>query len=698
MRNKKRYISGLLCVFLCTHAIAQNGKEQSDASIIEATIEMIAENAEDEDIDYTTLFDELNYLISHPINLNNCTSEDLSGLMLLNEIQINSLLSHIDVNGKLIAIYELQSISGFDLQTIINILPFVRVKRDFETLSITPKEVFKNGKHELFLRTQVLLEDQKGFLPIDSADLAASPNSRYVGSKPKVYTRYRFKYGRNISIGFTGEKDAGEEFFSGSQEQGYDYLSGHIFARDLGVVKRLAIGDFQVQLGQGLTMWSGLAFGKSADVMNIKKSAQIIRPYTSVDENAFLRGAATTIAIKNFEVTAFFSKKKIDANISVADTNSQEVIEVTSFQQSGTHATPGELEDKDAIDETLFGGNIAYKTRRLKIGATVSSSAYSANLNRNLAEYSQFDFSSDANLNFGADYSYIFKNVNVFGEVSRSKNGGMAYLNGAIISLDSRLSLSIFHRHYDRNFQNLFSNAIGESSRNVNEDGWYIGAVSRINRRWTLSAYYDVFEFPWLRFRTDAPSIGSEWLVQLNYKPSKKIEMYIRGRREIKQENETGISEGIDYLVNRKRTYLRYHVSYKVSDELRLKSRLEVSEFILGDREPEKGFLVYQDVSYKMSQAPVTFSFRFAMFETDTYNARIYAYETDVLYAFSIPAYFYRGTRMYFMTRVKLMKRVDLWVRYAQTYFDNRSVISSGLTEIQGNTKSEVKAQLRIKF
>jgi len=685
-------------VLLYTQVLAQIDKEQSDAAIIEATIEIIAENAEDEDIDFTTLFDELNFLIGHPINLNNCTGEDLSVLMMLNEIQINSLLSHIEMNGKFIAIYELQSISGFDLQTIANILPFVKVKRDFETMSITPKEVLKNGKHELFLRTQFLVEDQKGFLPIDSADLAASPNSRYLGSKPKIYTRYRFKYGRNISIGLTGEKDIGEEFFSGSQKQGYDYLSGHLFAKDLGVVKRLAIGDFQVQLGQGLTMWSGLAFGKSADVMNIKKSAQIIRPYTSVDENAFLRGAATTIAIKNFEVTTFFSKKKIDANISVSDTSSQEVIEVTSFQQSGSHATRSELEDKDAIGETIFGGNISYKTRRFRIGATVTNSEYSANLNRSLSEYSQFEFSSDANLNIGADYSFIFKNVNVFGEVSRSKNGGMAYLNGAIISLDPRLALSIFHRHFERDFQNLFSNAIGESSRNVNEKGWYLGAISRINRRWTLSAYYDVFEFPWLRFKTDAPSIGSEWLVQLNYKPSRTIEMYIRGRREVKQENAKDESEGIDYLVNRKRTYLRYHASYKVSDALRLKSRLEVSEFILGDGEREKGFLVYQDVSYKMEQAPVTFSFRFAMFETDTYNARIYAYETDVLYAFSIPAYFFRGTRMYVMARVKLLKRVDLWIRYSQTYFDDRSVISSGVTEIQGNTKSEVKAQLRIKF
>ena len=680
------------------HAVAQLDKGQGDAALVEAAIEMIAENAEDEEIDYTTLFDDLIFLLNRPINLNNCTKNDLSSLVLLNEIQINNLLAHIEDNGKLITIYELQAIDGFDLKTINNILPFVKVNRDFEALNVNLKEVLKNGKHELFLRSQLILEEQKGFSPIDSADLAANPNSRYLGSKPKFYTRYRFKYGRNISIGFTGEKDAGEEFFNGSQEQGYDYVSAHAFAKDLGVVKRLAIGDYQVQLGQGLTMWSGLAFGKSAQVMNIKKTAQVIKPYTSVDENLFMRGAAATIAIKKLEFTGFYSKKKIDANISVADTSSQEVIEVTSFQQTGFHATPGELEDKNAIDEAVWGGNIAYKSRKFSTSVSVARAVYSANLNRNLQEYSQFDFSSDENYNYGLDYSYVFKNVNLFGEVSRSQNGGMAYINGVIVSLDPRLSVSVFHRHYDRNFQNLFSNAIGESSRNVNENGLYVGATSKINRRWTLSAYYDVFQFPWLRYRTDAPSIGSEWLAQLNYRPSRKVEMYLRARRELKDENATGITEGINYLVDRRRTYIRYHTSFSLNDAVKLKSRVEVSEYVLGENAPEKGFLVYQDVSYKMTALPLALSFRFAMFETDTYNARMYVYETDVLYAFSIPAYYYRGTRMYIMARVKLLKRMDIWLRYAQTYYDDRSVISSGLPEIQGNTKSEVKAQLRIKF
>jgi len=698
LKNKPAYIFILLSFFCLRLTHAQEIKDRGETDIIESTIEMIAENAEDEEIDYTTLFDDLNFLYQHPINLNNTTQEDLKQLLLLNDIQINNLLEYIEKTGKLIAIYELQAIDGFDLASISNILPFVKVRGDFDAPKISPKELIRNGKHEIFFRYHTALEEQKGFLPIDSLELAQSPNSRYLGSKEKLYARYRFKYSNNISIGMTAEKDAGEEFFNGSQPNGFDFNSAHLFAKNLGFIKRLAIGDYQVQIGQGLTMWSGLSFGKSAEAMNIKKNGQIFRPYTSVDENLYMRGGALSLALKNIELSGFYSKKMIDANVSITDTASAEIIEVTSFQQTGFHATPSELDDKDAIEEKVLGGNIAYRTRKLSVGATMTSSYYSAALNRNLQTYSQFEFSDDNNSALGLDYNYLYRNINFFGEISTSKNGGVAYINGAIISLDPRLSLSVFQRKYDRDYQNLFSGAIGESSKNTNEEGWYLGIKVKINGKWTFTGYYDSFVFPWLRYRTDAPSRGSEWLTQFNYKPSRKLEIYLRYRKENKQENTSEEVIGIDNLDERTRTYLRINASYKLSKEFKLKSRMEMSEYKLGDSPAEKGYVLFQDLNYKFVKLPLALTLRYAIFDTETYNARIYAYESDVLYAYSIPAYYYRGTRMYFMIRYKIIKRVDLWLRYSQTYYDNRTTINSGLNEIQGNTKSEIKAQIRIKI
>ena len=468
----------------------------------------------------------------------------------------------------------------------------------------------------------------------------------------------------------------------------------------MGKIKHFVIGDYHAQFGQGLTFWSGYSFTRkdAANAMNIKMNARTIRPYASVDENLFMRGMAATLGFNKFEITAFLSGKKIDANISVQDTISDEVREITSFQTSGFHRTTNELFDKDAINEKIYGAHLAYKKRKVSVGVTAVSSSYSADLQRNLQIYNQFEFSDENNVNIGADYNFIFENFNLFGEISRSKNGGLAYLNGMLVSLDPRLSLSVLQRNYQRNYQALFSNAIGENSKNVNERGLYIGVVAVPIKKWTFSAYYDVFTFPWLKFQADAPSHGNEFDMQITYKPSKKLEMYIKYQHEIKQQNTPEDIKTIDFLVKRDRQKLRYNVTYKVSESVKLRNRIQLSRYQLGNENPENGYLIFQDIIYKKRQSPFSFTFRYSLFDTDSWDSRIYVYEHDVLYAFSIPAFHKRGMRTYLILRYKIAHGIDIWIRYSQTYYNNRDVIGSSLDEIQGSAKSEIKVQVRFKF
>jgi hypothetical protein len=102
--------------------------EAQKSFVIEQSIEMVAENSESEDADYTTLFDLLSIFYDKPINLNHKEiKSDLQQIRMLSDFQIDKLLAHIDKNGKLMSIYELQSIDGFDPQTIRNVMPFIIV-------------------------------------------------------------------------------------------------------------------------------------------------------------------------------------------------------------------------------------------------------------------------------------------------------------------------------------------------------------------------------------------------------------------------------------------------------------------------------------------------------------------------------------------------------------------------------------------
>lgn len=687
----------ILGFFLLPTLVSAQELETQKAEIIEERVDFLLDINEGGETDFTTLFEQLEIYYNHPINLNTADKSQLEDLGLLNQIQINNLLVHIEKNGKLIGLEELQSIDGFDLASIQLILPFTKVNGDIDQASISMKNILKEGSSSLFIRYSRILEEQEGFSAIDPIELEENENARYLGSADKLFTRYRFTYANNLSIGFTAEKDAGEEFFQGTQKNGFDFYSAHFFAQGFGRLKQIAIGDFQAQFGQGLTFWSGLAFGRTPSIFTLKRNAPKLRPYTSVQEDLFLRGGGVTLEHHNFQLTLFYSSQKVDANISSIDSSTSEIT-VSSLSQDGFHRTKGELEDKNAVENSFAGGNLSYQTRNLSIGVTGVYNKLDATFNPRTSTYNQFSQLDNENANIGTDFNFLYRNLNLFGELSKSIDGGYGYTTGALIVLDPNLSLGVQHRNFQRDFKPIQSNAISESSTNTNEQGTFIGFEATPSPSINLSAYADRFVFNWLRFQTDAPSNGYRLFTQLNYRPSKKMEAYFRYRKRSRSRNESQNEEGIDALVEENNSNYRLHFSYKVNSDFTLKSRVEYTTYQLGENKTENGLLIYQDLSFKRLSFPLSFSVRYALFETDSYNSRIYAYESDVLYAFSVPAYNGRGTRFYLLAKYHISRNIDFWVRYAQTYYTDRMTIGSGKDEIMGNTRSEVKAQLRIKL
>lgn len=658
-------------------------------------IESIIEES-DEEIDATELIEELELLRQRPLNLNTATADDLRRIFFLNDIQINNLIVHRTRFGNLISMLELQSIDGFDLVTIQRIQPFVTVEEAVARRRFNLSDIMERGNSQYFLRYHRLFEEQRGFSPISEEELERNPNARYLGSPYRLYTRYRFTYYNNLSIGVTAEKDPGEEFFRGSQPHGFDFYSAHFYLRDAGRIKSLAIGDYQVQFGQGLTLWSGLAFGKSSEAVNTKKNGLGLRPYTSVDENNFMRGAGTTLRTGNLEFTTFYSSKPRDANVLEVDTITQEALVITSLQQTGLHRTPRELENKNAVQETFMGSNITWRRPNYHIGLTGYYMELGAEFRRNLSFYNRFDLNERTNWAVGADYNYIYRNFNAFGEVATSQSGGIAILNGVMMSLDPRLSFSILHRHFSVDYQSLLSVAFSENTRVSNESGIYLGMNARLSRTLSLNAYADHFSFPWMKFRTYAPSDGYDYLVQLNYRPERRIEMYARYRIKNKPLNSPDESP-IRYLDDVKRQNIRLHISYPVSPSFTFKNRVELVDFRHGNKK-QKGYLIYQDIGYRSFASPWAITARYAIFDTDGFDARIYAYENDVLYAFSFPFYSEKGHRAYIVARYRLNRNIDLQARLAQTFYTNRNEIGSGLDLIERNTRTEIKAQMRVRF
>lgn len=663
---------------------AAKAQTQED-QLIKDLIESIAENLP-EDYDLSELQDRLTYYRKHPINLNNTTAEELKTLVFLSPLQISNLFEHIRKNGKLIDLLELQSIPEFDIQTIQRLLPFATLEQSSIVDRITAKNLLKFGNNDLILRYGRVIEKSKGYTDL--------PGSKYLGTPDRYLFRYRYTYSNRVSASLVFEKDAGEHFFNGAKQKPFDFLSGHIAFLNTGRFKKIVLGDYTMQFGQALTLWSGFAFGKSPDVTGVVKRDVGLRPYTSANEFAFLRGAAMTVNIaKNIDFSPFVSHRKLDASMTTIDG----VNVVSTINETGLHRTQSEINNKNNLEQTVYGGVLQYRTSALNIGAV----AYHTSFNRTFTEgsglYRIHNFTGKELTNVGAHYSYTYKNFYFFGEFGKSLDAGLAYVNGALVSLSSTVSAVLLHRNYQKNYHNFFNQATAEASEAFNEKGFYAGLNINPSKVWSIQVYGDYFKFPWLRFRVDAPSDGYEFLGQVTYSPTKTFRAILRYKTEVKQQN-TSLTVPFNYLDEIKRENYRAEVKWAVGKSFGFQNRVEVVQFRKGDSKAEFGYLAYQDVSYAPLSSRLSGNIRVAYFNTASYDSRIYAYEDDVLYNFTFGLYNGKGLRGYANLKYRLAKRVDLWGRYALYNYDNVETVGSGLDEINGKMKSEMRIQLRYQF
>ncbi|HNQ11733.1 MAG TPA: helix-hairpin-helix domain-containing protein [Bacteroidia bacterium] len=674
--------------------MAQEDTDQikSDAKT-EENLENVAEQL-GEDADLSELIRYRQLTLANKLNINKAEAEDLTPLYLLSDIQIGNLILHRSKHGKLLALEELQSIEGFDLQTIEALLPYVSVNEsDFFIEHWS--DIWRRGKHQFTLRYEQVLEDKQGYI-LHREDETGEKG--YLGDASKLYARYRFTLGRKLSYGITAEKDPGEEFFAGTQSQGFDFYSAHVFVRDISFVKSIALGDYQASYGQGLVLWSALAFGKGSDLSSIKRNPMGIAPYTSVNEALFRRGAAASIQKGKWSLDVLYSNKNWDANVIASDTSeATDELFVSSLGEDGYHRTKSEIEDKDAIQEQMLASHLAFRNKRFTAGFTIAQHVFDGKLNPGSQLYNIDYFRGDELLNYSVDYNYVFKNINLFGELAQNKKGSIAYTGGALISLGQYINWVLLYRNIDMAYNSFLVNSIRESS-NGGESGILNGITIKPSSQWQLSAYFDMFQFPWLRYQVNAPSIGYEYLFQIDYKPSRKVLLYARIKEQDKKANSSDDEdESIDYLVSEKSSQLRLHASYQVHPNFSLKTRMERIRYQKESKD-ENGYVFYQDFSYEKLGSPFSLTLRYALFDSPSYDSRVYAYENDVPGAYSIPAYYHKGARYYALVKYRIRKGMSIWGRYSVFNYFNRDLIGSGNEAIDGNIKSDIKAVLRIDF
>ena len=675
-----------------------NAQTKNQEVNFEQLIEDVFANQK-EAYNYEELYESLYQLYLNPIDLNHTNQEELLSTYLLSPLQVESFVDYVNKHGQLLCIYELQIVPNFDLRTIRSLLPFVTIREPFfiskdEKLI---KKILREENKALLLRYERTLEEKKGFTSANiAADSTSAQPARYQGSPDKIYLRFRVSHTNDFSFGITAEKDAGEQLIwsPATKRFGADFWSFHLALKNKGHLKSLIIGEYQLQVAQGLLLGAGFAPGKGAEtITTIRRPNLGIKPYTSIIESGYFRGLASTIRLNRLDLTTFYSQTNRDAIEKQADDSLvSEQAFVSALQVTGFHRTPNEIAAKATIRERTAGLNLNYRSPRhnLNLGLNALYTHFQVPIQKTPRVYNQFEFNGTENYNLGTYYSFTWQNFNLFGEAAISASKGVGLLSGLIVNLSRQWELSLLFRSYARNFHTFYGSAFSENSRNINERGIYTGIKYMPSSSLSFTAFFDQFKFPWLKYRVNAPSTGSEVLGRVNFTPNKKVLLYAQYRREgksINTDEETNLKSLAKGL---KQSYL-LNLDFSVSKSVNIKSRVQFSTYEL-NKEQTEGFVIAQDLNFTIWK--FKFSTRAALFDTDDYENRQYIYERDVLYAFSIPAYYGIGIRNYFLLQYDVLPNLNLWIRFARTRYRDKNIIGTGLETIEGNTKTDCKFQV----
>ncbi|MFM2138506.1 MAG: hypothetical protein RJA57_813, partial [Bacteroidota bacterium] len=396
------------------------------------------------------------------------------------------------------------------------------------------------------------------------------------------------------------------------------------------------------------------------------------------------------------QATFFFSRKRETARI---ETDSLFPLGFfSSVQTGGLHRTVSELSDRKRLGHQVSGLRLAWRKGTLSAGIHGVVHRYSLPLVPVARTYNLHAFAGRWARLAGLDYQYTWRNVHVFGEFASDARGRPALMHGLLMSLDHRCDWVLLYRNYTVSYRAIDAAAFGETGQPWNERGLYIGWVFRIGSGMRFDAYLDNYRFPWLRYRVGAPSVGREFLFKWTYTPQRGASFESRVRVQWGERDGDAASYGPRPVAGWVRFNWQAQVSYRLRFGSTVRSRVECSRFHLQGSPGVQGFLWYTEWQLKPVRSPLSGQLRFQYFETDGYDARIYAYETDVAYSFSIPAFSGTGIRHYVNLRWELLPNLKIWARFARTRYFDRRVVGDGLDRSYGPRQTEFRFQLEWQF
>jgi hypothetical protein len=638
------------------------GQETKLSEVIANIAEELAADASDPEA-AAAFVEKLDDLAENPVRINSSGEKEISRLFFLSDFQVKALIDYGHSCGRILSVYELVNIPGFDKETVEMMIPFITLDHKVSVTSDSLK--WRNTS-----LTNISFK-------------SGNNDPAFLGSPLKILTRYKFS-AAGFTGGFTAKKDPGENLFSGTPPLP-DFLSMHLGYSGEGFVRRIVIGDFSGRFGLGTNINTGLSTGLSLTSPGYMSARNEVKPYTSTDENSFFRGAAVEFSLRNIDATLFYSKNYIDASLGSLSGTTYDHID--NFYKTGLHNTVSLLNKKDVVSDIAYGLNLSYNFKNIRIGLTWSGDRYSLPLRYDSNDPAAlFNSGGETNNLYSFYFNSLFRRILAYGEVSVSMSRKKAIVQGFTIRPSDRLTINFLYKMYDPGFTGNHNSGSATSLANGNIQSVTSSFSFEAAKHLFIYGGCEIRRFNWLKYRCSSPSVSVRQEIRVKYLPAEKITFetsFISNNSMVDRTESTGIPE-LEKLTTKS---MRGSVRYQVLDGLILATRID---YKIANPSSSEGTLLLQDINFRFRQLPLSLWFRYCIFSSDSWDSRLYAYENDLLYSFSIPALSGDGTRTYMMADWKINKNAEIRIKAG---FTSQTKSEGPSTDIM-----ELKSQFRLWF